>query len=222
MKGNLSLLLQKRLCLPILINRQNKLIVLITLYIASFTLYIAANRIHLYPPQLLPTTWLDSATPFLPNTVWIYISEYLFFAVVFFNSRDIRNLNKYFYSFVSLLIISITFFWIWPTTYPRDMFPLLDDLNPLTHFAFSTLRAFDTPASCCPSIHVGAVFLSSFIFLDDQRHKFPIFFIWATMIAVSTLTTKQHYAVDVIAGLFMAVSMYWIFHKLVSYNLAKL
>jgi membrane-associated phospholipid phosphatase len=181
-------------------------------------LYLPTNHFHLFTPQLLPFSWFDRLIPFLPRTVWIYISEYVFFIAVYFTCRDIVNLNKYFYSFLTLQTISVVIFCLWPTTYPRDLFPLPEDLDVLTHFAFSSLRHWDTPASCCPSLHVSSVYLSAFIFLDDQKRKFPFFFIWGTAIALSTLTTKQHYLVDVALGFLMAVASYWFFHKAVQYT----
>lgn len=181
-------------------------------------LYLPANHFHLYPPQLLPFWWLDTVVPFIPETVWIYTSEYIFFIVVYITCKDMVNLNKYFYSFLVLQISSVFIFWFWPTTYPRELFPLTNDLDPLTHYVFSALRVTDTPANCCPSLHVSSVYLSSFIFLDDQKKKFPFFFLWGTAIAVTTLTTKQHYLIDVIAGLAMALVAYWVFHKYVPYR----
>jgi membrane-associated phospholipid phosphatase len=204
--------------LPIFMTRQNKWPVGVAVFIVAVALYLASNHIHIFPPQLLPMSWIDQAVPFLPNTVWIYISEYLFFVYVYASAKDMVNFNKYIYSFSFMQIVSVIIFWIWPTTYPRDAFPLPDDLNALTHWTFSNLRATDTPANCCPSLHVSSVYLSSFIFLDDQRKKFPFIFLWGTAIAASTLTTKQHYLVDVIAGFLMAVLCYWFFHKMVPYR----
>jgi len=211
-----SILTQR--ALPIFMNPSNKYRSGVLLWFLAALLYLPSNHFHLFPPKLLPFSWVDNIVPFMPYTVWIYISEYLFFAVVYITCKDLVNLNKYFYSFLALQSVSVLIFWIWPTTYPRDLFPLPDDLEPLTHFVFSNLRVTDTPANCCPSLHVSSVYLSTFIFLDDQRKKFPIFFIWGTAIALSTLTTKQHYLIDVVVGFAMAVACYWIFHKYVSYR----
>jgi hypothetical protein len=206
--------------LPIFLTREKKYLYGVLFFAMGFALYFSANHFPILKPQQLPMTWLDRAIPFLPNTVWIYMSEYVFFVAVYASCRDMANLNKYLYSYLALQIISVVIFYFWPTTYPRSEFPLSEDMNALTYYAFSNLRVVDAPTNCCPSLHVSSVYLSSFIFLDDQRGKFPIFFTWGTAIALSTLTTKQHYVVDVITGLFMAMLFYWIFHRMVSYRLA--
>lgn len=204
--------------LPIFMTKENKYSIGFMLAVVAVLMYLASNHYHFFTPQLLPMYWIDTVVPFLPNSVWIYISEYVFFAVVYVTCKDMVNLNKYFYSFLVLQLTSVLIFFVWPTTYPRELFPLPDDLNAFTYYAFSTLRMTDTPANCCPSLHVSSVYLSAFIFLDDQRKKFPFFFIWGTAIALSTLTTKQHYLIDVVMGFLMAVSTYWIFHKYISYR----
>lgn len=204
--------------LPIFITEKNRYPFGFVLSLIATVLYMASNHLHFFTPQLLPLFWIDSTVPFIPNTVWIYTSEYIFFIVAYVTCKDLVNLNKFCYSFLVLQVVSVMIFWIWPTTYPRELYPLPDDLNSFTYYIFSILRLTDTPANCCPSLHVSTVYLSSFIFLDDQREKFPFFFIWGTAIALSTLTTKQHYLIDVITGLMMAMTTYWIFHRYIPYR----
>jgi membrane-associated phospholipid phosphatase len=204
--------------LPLFIHDGNKLRVGGIMFLAAAALYLASNHLHFTIPRLLPLSSLDQAVPFMPNTVWIYLSEYIYFPLIYVLCRDMVNLNKYFFSFFGLQVVSNLIFWAWPTTYPRESFPLPQDLNTLTYFAFSQLRATDSAANCCPSLHVSSVYLSSFIFLDEQRTRFPFFFLYGTLIAASTLTTKQHYLVDVVAGFGMAVLFYWLFHRIVQYR----
>ena len=205
--------------LPLFITNDNKYRVGVMMCLLAVALYLPSNHIHLFEPQMLPMTWVDRWIPFLPNTVWIYLSEWLFFISVYIASEDLMNLNKYFYSYVALQCVSVIIFWLWPTTYPRTLFPLTPELNPVTNWVFSHLRVMDTPANCAPSLHVSSVYLSSFIFLDDQKSKLPLFFTWGTAIAISTLTTKQHYVVDVVSGFLMAAVTYYIFHRLIPYRI---
>ena len=204
--------------LPIFMTEENKHRVGLFLAAAAIILYLPANHFHFFPPQLLPLSWFDSVVPFLPYSVWVYVSEYAYFVAVYVSCKDMVNLNKYFYSFLGLQIVSVAIFLAWPTTYPREQFPLPAQLEAVTHFVFQVLRVTDTPANCCPSLHVSSVYLSSFLFLDNQRNKFPFFFLWGTAIAISTLTTKQHYLVDVVSGFLMAVLTHGIFHRYVRYR----
>lgn len=209
---------QTRYALPLFITQKTKLFWGIVTFGLGASLYLLTNHFPLFEPKLLHMTWIDQAVPFIPETFWIYTSEYYLFAVVFFTAKNLHNVNKYLYSFFILQLISISFFIVYPTTYPRELFPLPSDLDWLTYALFENLRVADQPTSCLPSLHVSSCYLSSFIFLDEQRKKFPFFFIWATLVGLSTLTTKQHYLVDVIAGLFLAVAVYWVFHRWVPYR----
>lgn len=204
--------------LPLFLTREKKYTVGWSMFAFAAALYLVANHFHFTPPMELSRSWADIAIPFLPNTLWIYLSEYLFFIAIYVSSSDMVNLNKFIYSFFVLQITSCFIFGVWPTTYPRGLYPLPEDLNALTTYAFSSLRQTDTPANCCPSLHVSSVYLASFLYIDEQRKYFPIYFMWATAIAVSTLTTKQHYVVDVVAGFFFAVAHYWVFHRWMQYK----
>lgn len=209
---------ERSFALPIFLTQGNKYPLSILWVIIGFGLYELSNHFPIFSPQLLPMTSWDKAIPFLPHTVWIYTSEMFLFFSVYILSKDLVNANKYLYSFLALQITSVAIFFLWPTTYPRELFPLPADLDTWTSHIFGNLRGVDTPSNCLPSLHVSSVYLSSFVYLDEQKEKFPFFFAWATAIALSTLTTKQHYIVDVVGGLGIALLMYLIFHRVVKYQ----
>lgn len=203
--------------LPLFVTRENKYTVGALMFAFATAIYLTTNHFPLFQPQLLPMTWVDQAIPFMPNTLWVYVSEYIFFAVVFILIRDMTTLNKFVYSFTALQLVSVLIFWVWPTTFPRGSFPLAGDLNAATQAVFTWLRQMDTPNNCAPSLHVSSVYLCSFLFLDEQRKKFAWIFVWATLIAISTLTTKQHYLVDVVTGFFLGAISWSVFHRWMAY-----
>jgi len=210
------------LTLPLILTKENKIWIGFAWFVIAGSLYLGSNHIHFFEPRFLPMSWVDLGTPFIPQTVWVYMSEYLFFYTIFLTCRDIVNLNRYIYSFLALQLVSVTIFWLWPTTYPRDAYPLIPDaMDRATYFLFNSLRQTDSPASCAPSLHVSSVYLSSFLFLKEQKEKFIWFFVWGTLIAISTLTTKQHYLIDVITGFMMAVGVFWLFNKKVQFYPAR-
>jgi hypothetical protein len=141
----------KRITLPIFITPMNKLVFGLFIWTIATILYLASNHNHLTPPVLLDMSAIDSAIPFVPETYWVYVSEYILFGSVFVLCKNLVELNKYFYSFLALQIISNIIFFAWPTTYPRDLFPLPANLDPITTYMFGALRQTDSPANCCPS-----------------------------------------------------------------------
>ncbi len=199
--------------LPVLVHKENRVSAGVLLFALTGILYLLPNHLHFFSPRLLPLSRIDVAVPFVPQTVGLYVSEYLYFAVVYLSFRDILNLNRFIYAFFSILVACVLVFWIWPTTISRDLFPLPETLDPVTYAVFSALRRVDSPANCFPSFHVGSVFLSCFLISNEGRRKFLFFLVWATAIALSTLTTKQHYFVDVVSGFGMAVILYFVFRK---------
>lgn len=204
--------------LPLFLTRRWKYPAGAVMFSLAYVFYFLTNHYPLFTPRTLPMTWIDESVPFLPLTVFIYVSEYLFFTVVFITSKNMENLNKYLYSFFTLQTFSCLIFLFWPTTYPRELFPVPADAPRFVHQVWAWLRAQDAPTNCFPSLHVSSVYLSAFIYLDEQREKFPIFLIWGSMIAFSTLPTKQHYVADVVMGLILAVGTYWLFHRGVQYR----
>jgi membrane-associated phospholipid phosphatase len=204
--------------LPLFLNQKNKYPAGIIMISVACALYMASNHYHFLEPHLLPMTWIDRNFPFIPQTVFIYISEYVYFLLIYLTCKDMVNTNKYLYAFIGLQLTSVIIFWVWPTTYPRDLYPLSQNLDPITLHVFASLREADTPANCCPSLHVSTVFLSAYIFLNEQREKFPLFMTWGLLIALSTLPTKQHYVIDLVTGAGMSILAYWIFYRVIPYR----
>jgi membrane-associated phospholipid phosphatase len=199
--------------LPILVHQENRLIAGVLLFAATAILYLTSNHFHIFKPRLLPVSRIDMAVPFVPQTVWLYVSEYLYFAVVYWGYRDVLNLNRFMYAFFSLLIGCVLVFFLWPTVISRDLFPVPENLNPVTRLVLTTLRQVDSPANCFPSFHVASVYLCCFLLWNGGRRKFILLLVWATAISISTLTVKQHYVVDVISGLGMGVIFYCVFRR---------
>jgi membrane-associated phospholipid phosphatase len=185
--------------------------------VASF-MYYYTNHHPLFIPRELPMLSLDRTIPFVPATVLIYVSEYFFFTTVYLVVRDMENLNKYLYSFFFTQAFSCFIFLLWPTIYPRDLYPIPADTNSVVATVFQMLRTGDAATNCFPSLHVSTVYLSAYIFLDEQREKLPFFLTWATFIALSTLPTKQHYVVDITAGFALSVVAYLVFHRWMPYR----
>ena len=183
------------------------------MYGLGYMFYYVTNHYPYFHQHYLPLTWVDRNVPFLPYSVYIYISEYFYFAFVYILLNNYNNVNRYLYSFFGLQIVSCLIFAIFPTVYPRQNFPIDPDLPIWLQATWTWLRHVDAPGNCFPSLHVSSVYLSAFVFwTDGQKKKFWIFFAWSTTIALSTLTTKQHYLADIVSGLSLALAFFYWFH----------
>ena len=75
-----------------------------------------------------------------------------------------------------------------------------------TPFAWGlrSLHDFDPPYNCFPPLHVAYSFLAGLTAYRVHRGLGIVATLCATVIATSTLFTKQHYVVDVLVGVLMA------------------
>ena len=178
---------------------------------ATLIPYQIINRTHLFEPKLLPFDIVDHAMPFWSWTVWIYITEYLFFIVAYFGLKNRENVTRYFYSYMAILVVSLVVFVLYPVTFPRADYPVLGDS--LSDKALTFLRTYmDEPNNCLPSLHVSSCFISSLCFWPESRWKAIALSLWSCLVAVATMTTKQHYFIDVwTAALLTAAAFYFFF-----------
>lgn len=73
------------------------------------------------------------------------------------------------------------------------------------------LYSADPPHNCFPSLHVAHSFVSALAVSHVHRRVGIIALISGMLVALSTLFTKQHYVLDVMAGVVLALVAYGIF-----------
>jgi membrane-associated phospholipid phosphatase len=179
--------------------------------VAFVVFYMLPNHFNLFEPAYLYMFEFEKLIPFIDWTIWIYMSDYLYIAIVFILLKDKDNMNKLYYSQIFLLMVSMIIFFLLPTQYPRPEV----EYNGLSGYLVEVLYSADTPGNACPSIHVAMTFLAGFGFLKEKKYLFPWFMLWAIMISLSTLTVKQHYFLDIIVGLLMSILLYFVGRKFI-------
>lgn len=177
--------------------------------LAFLVFYMVPNHIHLFTHSYLYMFPFENGIPFIDWTIWIYISDYLYIGLVFMMLKNKENMNKIFYSQMLMLFFAMIIFFMLPTAYPR---PEIEYIG-FSGWMIKVLYSSDTPGNACPSIHVAMTFLAGFGFIKEQKRLFIPFMVWAVLISLSTLTVKQHYVVDIIAGFTMAVIFYYFGQK---------
>ena len=196
------------------ITHNNKYVLFLVCAGVISALYTLSGAISYQTGQLLPLLDFELNLPLIPWTIWIYIVLYpLYIIWCLLSYKDEIELNKLLYAFHAVTIFSCFIFIIFPVNYPRELYPLDSDMLKINEILFRFVRLVDKPSNCLPSLHVGFCFSFAFGWLRTDKLKFSISFLIATAIAISTLTTKQHYAYDIIAGFLVAVTSFTIFDK---------
>ena len=176
-------------------------------------------------PHVLPLTAFDRAVPFVPWTVWLYgsITWACLLAWLTLPSRSDGARLLTAIGLASLTCAAV--FLLVPTSFPRELYPLLE-LEGATAREMTRLRAADSPSNCLPSLHVALAWAIALTWSDGfaTNETKPALRVatrglaltWALMIGVTTLTTKQHFVVDVPTGAAVGLGAWWAARKLIA------
>ncbi len=193
------------------LDKQNKVAIAVAAAALHALLYLTANHFPLGPARTLELSPLDVRIPFIPETAWLYWSDYLRVFISFQLLRAPGTTAQFVKAFVTLVAVGAIVHGLYPTIYPRQLHPCPVGIDPITRAALVAFRAVDTPASCLPSLHVAASYLAAFACWSQARRWRWMLLGWATGVAVATLTVKQHYFVDLLAGLALAGAVWFLF-----------
>ena len=156
-------------------------------------------------PVHAPTTPLDRLIPLVPFWSLVYGALYLVLIIApIFIVRDEELLRRTVWSYLTVWLTAYACFYMYPTYAPRP------DSVPGSGFGAWGLRLLyssDPPYNCFPSIHVAHSFVSAFACHRVHRRLGRLALGAAALVALSTLFTKQHYVLDVVAGIGMAVGV---------------
>ncbi len=172
---------------------------------------IAAVAATYYPASALTMdrsvdlmTPLDHAIPFLPWTWWIYFPHYVFGMVV--TSIAIRNtalLWRVVFAVVFGQILSASCYFMLPSTFPRPL--SVGDADPFTTAAVHWFWGTDPANNTFPSTHVANACIAAIgAWMSGQRVRWYTLFM-AIGVFITVHTTKQHYWVDSIGGVILAL-----------------
>ena len=189
-------------------SAQKKNLVLLSTYTCVFVAVLISAQLPLRQPVTLPWTRLDAMIPFFPWTIFIYLGHFPFVFLALFFLRDAENINRVAASMILATALTMPIFLLVPTVLPAAELPTDSGFaGPI----FAWFRPIDLSFSnCFPSMHVGYAYLTALGYRDEQRRWYPAVLSYATLIALSTLLSKQHYVVDIPAGALLAWGCRWI------------
>lgn len=166
-----------------------------------FLAYFELLKAPLFPPTPVPLTTLDRWIGFQPLALPVYASLWLYVSLPPAFIVDRRRLFAYGRAIGGLCLAGLLWFLLFPTVTPAA---LVDwDRYP----GFAILKGLDANGNACPSLHVATAVFSG-LWLHRQLRDMgagrllrQANALWCAGIVYSTLATKQHVALDVVAGL---------------------
>jgi membrane-associated phospholipid phosphatase len=178
-----------------------------TAFIACFfAAYLALLKHPAGPVTTVPLTRLDRWIAFEPLALPVYLSLWGYVSLPAALMLTRWEVFDYGLRIAALCLSGLTVFYVWPNAVP----PAHIDWEQYPGMAF--LKGVDAAGNACPSLHVATAVFAAFWLhwmLPSLRLGPPARWFnaaWCAAIAYSTMATKQHVAVDVIAGaLFGAV-----------------
>jgi membrane-associated phospholipid phosphatase len=138
----------------------------------------------------------------------VYLSLFLAAFLPVFVVHQQELVRRVMLAYLSAWLVAYAVFLLYPTAAPIRDEAVGEGLGAVV------LRATwgaDVPYNCFPSLHVAQCFLAAFSCNKVHRGVGAAAFVWASLVGLSTLHTKQHYVVDVLAGVLLAVAAYAVF-----------
>jgi hypothetical protein len=187
--------------------RMRRHFVLKTLGICGFMWIFFIAYFHLLrnpasPVLQMPLTALDRLIPFTPQALAAYVSLWLYVGIPPGLLLSLRELLVFGLWAAALCISGLACFYFWPTAVP----PLALDIDLAHHPGFALLQGVDAAGNACPSLHVATAVFSAFWIEQLLRGMHAptawrwLNLAWVLLITWSTLATRQHVALDALAG----------------------
>jgi membrane-associated phospholipid phosphatase len=178
---------------------------MVTLMLLVPCYLLIANRAELgivHAPEL---PW-DRALPLQPAWALVYGALYMFLIVLpVFVVREEAHIRRTFWAYVAVWVTAYACFLVYPTVAPR---PPEVGGDGFAVWGLRFLYDADPPYNCFPSLHVAHSFVSALTCYRLDRRLGVAALVCASLVAVSTLFTRQHYIADVVAGIALALVAY--------------
>lgn len=156
-----------------------------------------------------PEIALDRLLPLTPTWALVYGALYLFLIVLpVFVVQQEEMIRRTVWAYLTVWTVSYTCFLLYPALAPR---PNNVMGNGFAVWSLRFLYDADPPYNCFPSLHVAHSFVSALACYRVHRTLGLVAMLCASLVAISTLFTKQHYIADVIAGIFLSLVTYAVF-----------
>ncbi|UST53084.1 phosphatase PAP2 family protein [Comamonadaceae bacterium OTU4NAUVB1] len=155
---------------------------------------------------VMPLTVVDGWIAFRPEALPAYLSLWLYVGFGPGLQRDLAALLAYAAWIVAMCATGLLLFYLWPTAIPPP------DVDASGFPGFALLQGVDAAGNACPSMHVAAAMFTVLRVAEILRVAAApatlrvLNVAWFLAIAWSTLATRQHVALDALAGALLGLA----------------
>jgi len=153
------------------------------------------------PTQALWTR-LDRSLPTIPSAIWLYVLYYLLVFLPMFAVRRVRELVEVLTAYLVVSVLAWIVYALWPV---RMEYPHLVCAG-VSCEVLMRLWAMDMGVNVMPSLHAAHSALAAAIFVSYRSRMWPLMVAGATAVSVAAVLTRQHYVLDIPAGIALAIA----------------
>lgn len=171
------------------------------------TLYFGAARITEAPAARTFDDAVLARLPLVPAFASVYLGVHIFSMVPYCALPETRLLRRYLLG--NVLLVSVAAI-AWVTLPVRvDRPPIPPELSGFGTWLLHLVYRGDPTTNCFPSAHCGVAVYAAIGLRFASRRLFAWGIVTAIGVCVSTVLTKQHYVLDVLAGAVLAALTAW-------------
>lgn len=154
-------------------------------------------------------TWFDAWVPFVPWTVYPYSAAYPLALLPLFVVRCSRLFRRTVAASLVVLTASFAAYLVFPVT-SLGLRADVSSLDPrvLHHWGLALTYRVDPPYNLCPSLHLSMATLAMLAAYEAMPLVGWLASPLVLGVAVGICTTKQHFALDGVAGLLLALAVW--------------
>jgi membrane-associated phospholipid phosphatase len=185
-----------------------KLLLTVLINLLFWTGYSFLARHAYFPLWTPPLTWLDRVIPFQPEPwAWIYLSQFVVASVLPWLIDGTPVLRRYAIGVGAMSVVCFALFLFFPVASPR--MPGADFTG-----AMKLIATYDGAMNAFPSLHAAFLaYLSMLTWRMFCGRLSPLVIAgglgWGAAILYATIATRQHYVVDLIAGVAVGLLADW-------------
>jgi membrane-associated phospholipid phosphatase len=162
--------------------------------------YFLLQKHPVFPVRVMPSCEIDRLVPFMPEAAAVYVSQFLILSVLAWLTSSKADLTALCKGIGLISGTSFLVFFFWPTCVIRPV------SQPGRDVIYDNVVRFDGTENAFPSLHAGfAILIAGYavhVFRGWRLERILVSMAWLSSAAVlaSTLLTKQHVFLDILAG----------------------